>query len=108
MPAFVVSDNQREILEALAGRWELCRWRCNDGTPRWHLGVDEVDGRSIFGLRQRGLIDWNDGYDRLVLTERGREALQWEADHPDGVISAEEDEAMARYAYEACREEGCT
>lgn len=32
---------------------------------------------------------------------------QWELDHPGGVISAEEQESMARYAYEACREEGC-
>lgn len=34
-------------------------------------------------------------------------ARQWELDHPDGVISADEDLSMARYAEEACREEGC-
>lgn len=34
-------------------------------------------------------------------------ARQWDLDHPDGHISAEEDEAMARYAFEACREEAC-
>ena len=33
-------------------------------------------------------------------------ARQWNIDPPDGEISAEEDEAMARYAEEACREEG--
>jgi hypothetical protein len=38
------------------------------------------------------------------IDEAGR---QWELDHPDGVISDEEDEAMCLYAMEACREEGC-
>lgn len=37
------------------------------------------------------------------IAEQGR---QWDFDHTDG-ISAEEDEAMAQYAYESCREEGC-
>lgn len=31
---------------------------------------------------------------------------QWMEDHPDG-ISAEEQDAMDRYAEESCREEGC-
>jgi hypothetical protein len=34
-------------------------------------------------------------------------ARQWERDHPDGHISAEEHEAMDRYGAESCREEGC-
>lgn len=33
------------------------------------------------------------------------EGRQWNRDHPNG-ISAEEDEAMCRYAFESCRDEG--
>ena len=37
-------------------------------------------------------------------SDRTAEAEQWERDHPDG-LSAEEEESMDRYAYEACRDE---
>jgi hypothetical protein len=65
---------QREILAALADGWELLRWRCNDGVHRWHLGEDAVDGRSVRGLWQRGLIEISlrHRYPSLVLTDAGR------------------------------------
>ena len=75
MTACVLSSYQREILEALASRWELIRWRCLDGRQRWHMGEGEVDGRAVRGLQRRGLNTWSDGYDRLVLTDRGKAAL---------------------------------
>jgi hypothetical protein len=70
----VLTDTQREILAALADGWELLRWRCNDGARRWHLGVDEVDGRSVRGLIVRGLLAHGGTYagGQLVLTEAGR------------------------------------
>jgi hypothetical protein len=77
-----VSEMQREILEALANHWELLRWRCNDGRYRWHMGDAEYDGRSVNGLRRRGLVAWSDtgyardGLSRLVLTDLGRAALE--------------------------------
>jgi hypothetical protein len=72
----LLSSRQREILEALADHWVLQRWACRDGSQRWHMGEDEVDGRSVAGLRRRRLIVWDHGYDRLVLTDAGRRAVQ--------------------------------
>lgn len=72
-----LSAHQREILGWLADRWELLRWRCNDGTYRWHMGEDEVDGRAVRGLWLRGLveIDMRGRLPSMVLTDAGREAL---------------------------------
>ncbi len=82
-----MSDDQREILAALAGGWEGFRWRCNDGSHRWHLGDMEVDGRSVRGLWQRGLVEIDMLRHRLpslVLTDAGHRAL---AEHqaPEGM-----------------------
>lgn len=68
-----MTERQREILDALAGQWELLRWRCNDGTHRWHMGEMEVDGRSVHGLLRRGLIEPGGDYvgGQLVLAEAG-------------------------------------
>ena len=77
MTAYVLSSYQREILEALAHRWELVRWRCRNGRQRWHMGEGEVDGRAVHGMWRRGLLAAArvGGSDCLVLTERGKEAL---------------------------------
>jgi hypothetical protein len=68
---------QREILEALTRHWELLRWRCNDGGHRWHMGEDEVDGRAVRGLWQRGLVEigMRGRLPQLVLTDAGRSTL---------------------------------
>lgn len=76
MSGAMLSSHQREILEAMADHWELLRWACRDGSQRWHMGEDEVDGRSVAGLRRRRLIVWDHGYDRLVLTDAGRLAVR--------------------------------
>ncbi len=39
--------------------------------------------------------------------DNAAEAEQWEADHPGGIISDEEDLAMCEYAMQSCIEEGC-
>lgn len=86
-----LSSHQREILEALADRWELLRWRCNDGSHRWHMGDMEVDGRAVRGLWLRGLIEIDMLRHRLpsgVLTERGREALTVPATTPPHASAA--------------------
>lgn len=72
-----LTTHQREILEWLADRWELLRWRCNDRRQRWHMGEMEVDGRAVRGLRARGLVVPGGTYagGQLVLTDRGREAV---------------------------------
>jgi hypothetical protein len=72
-----LSRHQREILEWLAGHWELLRWRCGDGTHRWHMGEMEVDGRAVRGLQQRGMVERGGEFDggQLVLTDLGRQAL---------------------------------
>jgi hypothetical protein len=76
--AYLLSPEQQMILEALTRHWELVRWRCNDGTPRWHMGEMEVDGRAVRGLLRRGLLEPGGTFrgGQLVLTERGREALR--------------------------------
>jgi hypothetical protein len=76
MSSALLSSRQREILEALADHWVLQRWRLRDGSQRWHMGEDEVDGRSVAGLRRRRLIAWDDYVDRLVLTDAGRRAVR--------------------------------
>jgi hypothetical protein len=72
-----ISENQREILDALAGHWEVLRWRCNDGTHRWHMGEMEVDGRAVRGLWRRGLveIDMLRRLPSLVLTAAGKATM---------------------------------
>lgn len=45
------------------------------------------------------------GEDTLGCPVHDPEGYQWLLDHPDG-ISAEELEAMDRYAFESCRDEG--
>lgn len=52
-------------------------------------------------------VDTLRGLDRDGCPTHDPAGEQWRLDHPDGVISPEEDESMARYAYEACRLEGC-
>lgn len=72
-----------------------CRCTSTDkGTDRASCPRHDIDEAVCLALAQA----WG-----AEITEAGR---QWELDHPNG-ISAEEDEAMARYAYEACRDEGC-
>lgn len=72
-----ISSGQREILEALASHWELLRWRCNDGSHRWHMGEGEMDGRVVRGLWLRGLveIDMRGRLPQMVLTDAGRAAI---------------------------------
>ena len=75
-----LSAYQREILDALATGWELCRWWCDDGRHRWHLGEDEIDGRSVEGLLRRGMVAGRQPsrfpWLELMLTEKGREAIR--------------------------------
>ena len=72
-----LSAHQREILVWLADGLDVLRWRCNDGTHRWHAGEGEVDGRAARGLRRRGLVEIGMRYrlPSLVLTDAGREAI---------------------------------
>lgn len=70
-----LTQAQQEIVNALADRWELLRWRCRDGIHRWHMGEAEVDGRAVRGLWLRGLIEIDMLRHRLpsgVLTDAGR------------------------------------
>lgn len=72
-----LSPLQREILEALADRWEVIRWRCTDGRWRWHAGEGEIDGRSVDGLLRRALVESSAvGLPRLALTESGRAVVR--------------------------------
>lgn len=93
MSAIVLSSHQREILEALADHWELLRWRCNDGSQRWHLGDMEVDGRAVRGLLQRGLLAHGGCYvggelvptNAGLLMNAGRRAVQDARAHRRGM-----------------------
>ena len=72
-----LSIGQREILGWLARGGIVERWRCRDGTRRWHAGEGEVDGRCVRGLRYRGLVEIDTGgaCPLLILTDAGRAAL---------------------------------
>lgn len=74
--AGALSATQREILAALAKGWSVHRWRCTDGIHRWHAGEDAIDGRSVRGLRQRGLVEIDMQRHRLpsLVLARGRGA----------------------------------
>lgn len=97
MSAVVLSSQQREILDALADHWELLRWRCNDGSHRWHLGDMEVDGRAVRGLLQRGLLvhggDFIGG--QLLLMDAGRVALGGATNARSGAPGASVDDQQA-------------
>jgi hypothetical protein len=73
-----LSAAQREILGWLTDGWTLCRWPCLDGSWRWHMGADEVDGRTVAGLVRRGLLERGGDYPtgQLVLTNAGRDAIR--------------------------------
>lgn len=71
-----LTTQQLEILGWMADGWELLRWKCNDGSHRWHAGEDEVDGRAVRGLWTRGMVEIKpSNHPELVLTPAGREAL---------------------------------
>lgn len=72
-----MSEHQREILAWLSEGWELLRWRCKDGSHRWHMGEMEVDGRAMRGLWLRGLVEigMRGRLPEMVLTDAGRAAL---------------------------------
>lgn len=84
----LLSPNQRAILEAMAEGAAL-RWAWVDaphslGAWRYLLDGKVVDGRAVWGLVLRGLVEWTESQRRLAgnswgLSDAGRRAVQ-----PDG------------------------
>jgi hypothetical protein len=75
MSSALLSSRQREILEALA-EGAVLRWAIYRGEWRYLLDGILVDGRSVDGLRHRGLVMWQSLRLReLVLTDAGRAAI---------------------------------